>query len=702
MIRRCGAATAAWALLASLAVAQPAPPLKLLTFNIWSGLDYAGSTTVGEFETPEIRARRTDSLIALLRRTRPDVISLQEVNPSYRLASRIAGALDYSFIAQRVIGGVKLGLLGIPYNLNEGGTILARRDLELEFVDVVRLSDAWGAIGNTISFHFSEQNAALVGRIRVNGQWIYLASVHLPADAPDTDETRDRLRAAVLQRGGSEADVAATLTDLRAHSDRRRTMLDDLCADLSRISGGAPMVLLGDLNAEPASADVGPLLQSGFVDAAASVGAAPTWDPDNPLVRMQADTVFATALEEISAWYDARPHRIDHVLLNAAYPAASVRGSEIIGLAFPVSDHYGLLVHLDPPPSVTTPVSTSFEFLPILSYDTDVGFGYGVKAFWLNPLGHRESFDLVLFNSTKGERWYRAVVSIPDRELRQGTEFDWAVDLVADYDKYLKNGFFGVGGGSRYADRQVYTREPLELQATISRSLSRNAVATMGARYQSVRNFNLPPPPSIMAALPPLSRGRADAFSLLASLRRDSRNSFINPSTGAVLQAEVEWAPYTFGTTSSFGRFGAWSQYYVPLFYPKTVLAVRAGIQTVFGDRVPIQFLVPVGGNATLRGSPQDRYLLNGTVIVNAELRFPIVWRFGGVLGWDAALVEAGRWTSIPLGWGLGSGPSPGEPRWASNPVVGLRFFMDTFIVRADLGFGDETTGFYLNFGHLF
>jgi hypothetical protein len=27
---------------------------------------------------------------------------------------------------------------------------------------------------------------------------------------------------------------------------------------------------------------------------------------------------------------------------------------------------------------------------------------------------------------------------------------------------------------------------------------------------------------------------------------------------------------------------------------------------------------------------------------------------------------------------------------------------MDTFVVRADIGFGKETTGFYLNFGQLF
>ena len=48
-------------------------------------------------------------------------------------------------------------------------------------------------------------------------------------------------------------------------------------------------------------------------------------------------------------------------------------------------------------------VNNDFEIFPILSYDTDTGFGYGLKSFFLNFLGINESFDLILFNSTKGK-----------------------------------------------------------------------------------------------------------------------------------------------------------------------------------------------------------------------------------------------------------------------------------------------------------
>jgi len=36
------------------------------------------------------------------------------------------------------------------------------------------------------------------------------------------------------------------------------------------------------------------------------------------------------------------------------------------------------------------------------------------------------------------------------------------------------------------------------------------------------------------------------------------------------------------------------------------------------------------------------------------------------------------------------------------NEVLGLRFYMDNFIVRFDAGFGNEITGVYFNFGHIF
>jgi outer membrane protein assembly factor BamA len=339
--------------------------------------------------------------------------------------------------------------------------------------------------------------------------------------------------------------------------------------------------------------------------------------------------------------------------------------------------------------SVEPVEGSTTEPFPILSYDTDVGFGYGAKVFMLNPFGGNESFDVTLFNSTKGERWYRFVCSVPDLEVRQGRLYPLAVDLVVDYDKYLKNSFFGVGNGSEFKSREYYTREPLEISLAFSSGFSRRAVGQIGLKYKSVRNFNFPDTSRLVMVSPALNSATARYHSLFASYRYDSRNSFVNPSRGWVLQAEGEFAPQTGLTNVQLGRLAGWVQYYSVLFYPKTVLALRLGMQGLIGNNVPVQMLLSIGGNQTLRGSPQDRYLDKTASISNAEVRFPIFWRFGGIIGYDAGKV----WRELS---------DVSLSRWAANPVVGLRFFMETFVVRMDLGFGTETTGFYLNFGHLF
>jgi outer membrane protein assembly factor BamA len=176
---------------------------------------------------------------------------------------------------------------------------------------------------------------------------------------------------------------------------------------------------------------------------------------------------------------------------------------------------------------------------------------------------------------------------------------------------------------------------------------------------------------------------------LFINARYDSRNSFVNPTLGSVVQFDAERAFHTTPENSQFTRLSMSLQNYSIVFYPTTVLALRWVGQGIIGDNLPVQVLSSVGGNNTLRGSPQDRYLDKVSSVVNAELRFPLYWRFGGVVGMDAGKV----WNT------LGEVDLGG---WATNPSAGLRLHMETFVVRLDIGFGKETTGVYFNFGQIF
>jgi outer membrane protein assembly factor BamA len=334
-------------------------------------------------------------------------------------------------------------------------------------------------------------------------------------------------------------------------------------------------------------------------------------------------------------------------------------------------------------------VEKELEGFPILSYDTDTGFGYGAKAFILNYLGVNESFDMIAFNSTKGERWYRVVFSIPDIELRQGKVYPLSFDLTVDFDKYLKNNFYGVTNLSRWEDRETYTKEPLEILAVISRGFTREFVAQIGLKYRTVRNSGYDQLGLFARTLPAINRGTSSALTICGLARYDSRSSYVNPSRGQVAEFAFEtggsWLSGDYSMTSTTFAL----QTYHVLFYPKTVFAAKLWGQMVGGRDLPLHVLATAGGNRTLRGYPQDRFVDKAAMGVNAEARFPICWRLGGVLGIDAARVFNSL-ADVTLA------------DWAYNPLVGLRFYMDTFVVRADIGFGKETTGFYLNFGQLF
>lgn len=308
------------------------------------------------------------------------------------------------------------------------------------------------------------------------------------------------------------------------------------------------------------------------------------------------------------------------------------------------------------------PVPSSVEFFPILSYDTDVGLGYGVKLFGFNHLASDESIDIVLFNSTKGERWYRIVCALPDFERRQGTVYPLALDITVDYDKWIRSSFFGLGNSSSFADREYYTKESIELSMAFSRAFLRTLIGQAGLRCKAINNFNFEPD----GRFPTLtSSSRTQYLSVYANIRFDTRNSFVNPTKGIALQAETELSP----GSRAFASLGESAQWYFHFFH--------------------LHVLLPMGGNNTLRGSPQDRYLDCISAVVNMEIRFPVYWRLGGVVGMDAGKV----WHRIS---------EVDVKGWASNLVAGFRFRMETFVVRLDFGVGAEHTGVYLNFGQMF
>lgn len=685
------------------------PSLRILTINVWSGLDYLGVWKMGEYEPAERRELRFRLLLDQLRTLKPDLILLQEINPASVYARRLADSLSYDEIHQVCNAGIKVGPVGLPTNFKEGIAILARPSLNLQRFDVWKLSGSPGVYGDALTIHFDQSIFALVGRLTVGETSLFIVDAHLVAALPLDSMLQRSFHEYLENRMVSSPEYEGALQ--RWHDDARRQTREvlELEERLSELPPEVPVVLAGDFNATLESPPLKDLCTEVSYFAVPSSDSLWTWDPpangniaySTKTIDARGDTLSPYGL--LCALYDATPRKIDHIFLsphfkvNDAARCFVAMDSSVTGVY--ASDHFGLAADVPVPmtverslnagSSLITTNESTIEPLPILSYDTDTGLGYGAKAFLLNLLGGNESFDCVFFNSSKGERWYRLVFSLPDFELRQGKIYPLAVDLVLDYDKWIKNSFFGLGNRSRFQDREYYTREPLEITLSLSKGFSPRLVGQAGIRLKSVRNFNFSDSSTLVHLPPSMNSATASYRSLYISARYDSRNSFVNPSYGSVVQVDAERTLSTSPEDFQFTRLSLSMQDYSVLFYPTTVLAVRWTAQGLIGGNLPVHALASVGGNNTLRGSPQDRYLDKISAIVNAEFRFPLYWRFGGVVGFDAGKV----WNS----------PSELDlVRWATNPNIGLRFYMDTFVVRLDVGLGKETTGMYFNFGQIF
>jgi len=328
----------------------------------------------------------------------------------------------------------------------------------------------------------------------------------------------------------------------------------------------------------------------------------------------------------------------------------------------------------------------SWSAFPIVMYDSDIGLGIGGKGIVKNSLRADESFDLILFGSSKGEQWTVFTFSIPDFEIRQGKRYPLSFDLSVEYDKLLKSNFFGIGNGSANNDFQ-FPREFVKIQADFGRAFTERIIGQAGLRYAHYSSYGYSPDWETISGSTPGS-GETSVTGAFVKFRIDTRDSQINPQKGIRLELQAEKTARILGSEWSYGRarleFGAYRR----LFRTGSVLAARFWAQHIDGS-APYTELGKIGDSWTGRGYKADRFLDKAMALASLEARVPIFGRIGGVLFTDAGRV----WPSLSgFGW----------KDWHADWGVGLRYHLENFVARFDAGFSPEGTRIFFNFGQVF
>ena len=333
----------------------------------------------------------------------------------------------------------------------------------------------------------------------------------------------------------------------------------------------------------------------------------------------------------------------------------------------------------------------SLSVFPFLMYDTDIGIGYGGRAKFVNYLSKKESFDFTVFNSSKGERWYVFAFSIPDIEIRQGKRYPLSFDLRAEYDKFLKYNFYGTGADSKKENKTVFTFERKELQIKIGRGFTPSFVIEAHYVLKEVNYFNVKEEKIFTETLK--SVGEKYSPYAVFLIRFDTSDSQIHPTRGFRLLFQNDIASSFLGNKNArYYRFMLDLRKYIRLFGQKDVLAFRTLIQKISGKKIPLFEMPVLGGGSemtAMRGYALNRFIDKGKFLINGEYRFPIWKKLGGNVFVDGGFIWP-SWSKIRI----------------NKAVVdfgwGLRYYLQNFVVRFDMGFSKEWTRIYFNFGHIF
>jgi outer membrane protein assembly factor BamA len=188
--------------------------------------------------------------------------------------------------------------------------------------------------------------------------------------------------------------------------------------------------------------------------------------------------------------------------------------------------------------------------------------------------------------------------------------------------------------------------------------------------------------------LPGTEDGRILAGGLLVTW--DTRDNTVNPRRGGFRQFGASVNDSAFGSDYDYSRYSLDVRQYLAL-APGHVVAFRGyGVASV--GTQPFDVLPQLGGEALLRGYYGGRYRDRNLVAVQAEYRAH-VWKRIGAIGFVSAGRVSHNLSDMDF---TGLKPAAG---------FGLRFLLapdEGLNLRADWGFGNGSSGFYLGLGEVF
>ena len=274
---------------------------------------------------------------------------------------------------------------------------------------------------------------------------------------------------------------------------------------------------------------------------------------------------------------------------------------------------------------------------------------------------------------------------------------DWVLDGFADF-RHYPNRYYGIGNDTSW-DYQVYSEDVLSFFYEGRRRIWDNLYLGLVWNLRATTAFSEEqaitadgeesddPTLEKLTNDDPLGTSRNLSQGLGGEIAYDSRDNVVYPHRGGYYRSWlVGYGPHL-GGDFSYINWTVDARHYFTT-WPKQVLALQILSEFRSGE-VPFSSMSELGGPFQMRGYFKGRYRDRNMLLMQAEYRFPIVWRLSGTVFADLGEVYGNEPFDLKL------------LRWTAG--AGLRFlFGKQTYVRLDLGASSETVAFIFNGGQAF
>ncbi|ACF14572.1 Outer membrane protein/protective antigen OMA87-like protein [Chloroherpeton thalassium ATCC 35110] len=278
------------------------------------------------------------------------------------------------------------------------------------------------------------------------------------------------------------------------------------------------------------------------------------------------------------------------------------------------------------------------------------------------------------------------------------------LSLITNFDVYFNHGkyrlfgrlsyekypffFYGIGRNSLESDKEKYSPETYELHLNFLNMFQKLPVG-QGWNFGLTYHFRLDHLLKLERngqlnnlSVKGINGGIVSGFGF--TLNRDARNNVFSTACGSFYELTATFHTKFIGSDYTFNRYTFDARRYYA-FAKDHIIAFQTYFSFIAGNP-PFYLLSLLGGDQLLRGYFLGRFRDNHLAVCQAEYRFPLWWHFGlavfGGVGEVSHRVKTFQLSEVQYGGG-----------------VGLRYFLkpdERLAIRADLGFGENSTQLYL------